>query len=59
MMASELLSVRVKPELAARVKVEASKDRRTVSSFVRNMLADRLTAKPAVAEHGADTGAAA
>jgi hypothetical protein len=60
MMASELLSVRVEPELAARVKVEASKDRRTVSSFVRNLRADTLIAKPAgEQQHGADAGGAA
>jgi predicted HicB family RNase H-like nuclease len=42
MAASELLSVRVEPELAERVKVEALRDRRTVSTFVRNLLADTL-----------------
>jgi hypothetical protein len=53
-MASELLSVRVEPELAERVKVEASRDRRTVSSFVRNLLADTLTVKPAANHPGAN-----
>ena len=42
MAASELLSIRVEPELAERVKVEALRDRRTVSTFVRNLLADTL-----------------
>jgi hypothetical protein len=46
MAASELLSVRVEPELAARVKAEAGLSRRTVSSFVHLLLADALPAKP-------------
>jgi predicted DNA-binding protein len=45
MAASELLSIRVEPELAERVKVEASRDRRTVSTFVRLILADTLAGK--------------
>jgi hypothetical protein len=50
-MATELLSVRVEPELALRVKAEAGRDRRTVSSFVRNLIADTLTVKPAADQH--------
>jgi predicted DNA-binding protein len=46
MAASELLSIRVEPELAERVKVEASRDRRTVSDFVRLLLADSLARSP-------------
>ena len=54
MAASELLSVRVEAELAERVKAEAGRDRRTVSSFVRNLIADTLSAKPAPQHQGAN-----
>ncbi|MDB5616595.1 hypothetical protein [Tardiphaga sp.] len=46
----ELISTRVEPELAARVKSEADRDRRTVSSFVKIVLADALAARLAAAE---------
>jgi hypothetical protein len=41
----ELISTRVEPELAERIKSEAEKDRRTVSQFVRNTLADALDSR--------------
>ncbi len=53
MAASELLSVRIPPELAARVKAEADRSRRTVSSYVHLLLADTLPAKPADQQQGA------
>lgn len=45
MATSELLSVRVEAELAERVKTEAVRDRRTVSAFIRNLIADTLSAR--------------
>jgi predicted DNA-binding protein len=46
MAASELLSIRVEPELAERVKIEAMRDRRTVSTFVRLLLEDAIAKSP-------------
>jgi predicted DNA-binding protein len=40
MAASQLLSIRVEPELAERVKLAAERDRRPVSAFVRNLVED-------------------
>jgi predicted DNA-binding protein len=42
MMAKPLISVRLEQELADRLKDQAEKDRRTVSSYVRNLIADTL-----------------
>jgi hypothetical protein len=47
----ELLSVRVEPELAERVKLEASRDRRTVSTFVRNLVEDSLAKRKPASEN--------
>jgi predicted DNA-binding protein len=41
-MAKPLISVRLEQELADRLKDQAEKDRRTVSSYVRNLIADTL-----------------
>ena len=41
-MAKPLISVRIEQELADRLKDQAEKDRRTVSSYVRNLIADTL-----------------
>jgi predicted DNA-binding protein len=43
-MAKELISVRLDPQEADRLKDLAEKDRRTVSNFVRNLIADTLRA---------------
>lgn len=51
MAASELLSIRVEPELAERVKVEASRDRRTVSTFVRILVEDSLAKRKRASEN--------
>jgi hypothetical protein len=45
-MANRMIGVRVDPELEARLKVAADKERRPVSQFVRNVLSDALD-KPA------------
>jgi predicted DNA-binding protein len=37
-----LISVRLEQELADRLKDQAEKDRRTVSSYCRNLIADAL-----------------
>ncbi|WP_445215682.1 hypothetical protein ACKWRH_24945 [Bradyrhizobium sp. Pa8] len=44
-----LISVRVEKELADRLKDGAEKDRRTVSQFARNILADALSKQPEAA----------
>jgi hypothetical protein len=44
----EHFTVRVDKDLARRVRAEAEKDRRTVSSLVRIVLADRYPAQPAL-----------
>jgi hypothetical protein len=49
----ELISTRVEPELAERIKSEAEKDRRTISQFVRNTLADALAEPKSRTEAGA------
>jgi predicted DNA-binding protein len=41
-MAKPLISVRLEQELADRLKDRAEKDRRTVSSYCRNLIADAL-----------------
>ena len=52
-MAKPLISVRLEQDLADRLKDQAEKDRRTVSSYVRNLIADTLTAQPAINQPGA------
>jgi predicted DNA-binding protein len=52
-MAKPHISVRLEQDLADRLKDEADKERRTVSSYVRNLLADSLITKPAAPQHGA------
>jgi predicted DNA-binding protein len=37
-----LISVRLEQDLADRIKDQAEKDRRTVSSYCRNLIADAL-----------------
>jgi predicted DNA-binding protein len=44
-MAKPLISVRLEQELADRLKDQAEKDRRTVSSYVRNLIADTLQSR--------------
>ena len=41
-MAKPLISVRLEQELADRLKHQAEKDSRTVSSYVRKLIADTL-----------------
>jgi predicted DNA-binding protein len=41
-MAKPLISIRLEQELADRLKDQAEKDRRTVSSYCRNLIADAL-----------------
>jgi len=48
---TELITTRVDHELAERIKTAAERDRRPVSQFVRNLLAD-ATATAAATEHG-------
>jgi predicted DNA-binding protein len=52
-MAKPLISVRLEQDLADRLKDQAEKDRRTVSSYVRNLIADTLPAQPAINQPGA------
>lgn len=42
---AEMISTRLDPELAARVKAEAERERRTVSNLVRNLIADAIAAR--------------
>jgi predicted transcriptional regulator len=52
-MAKPLISVRLEQDLADRLKDQAEKDRRTVSSYVRNLIADTLPAQPVINQPGA------
>jgi len=47
MLKAELISTRVEPKLAERIKTEAERDRRTVSQFIRNLIADAFAADEA------------
>lgn len=52
-MSKPLISVRLERELADRLKNEAEKDRRTVSSYVRNLIADTLSKGQQEQQHAA------
>jgi predicted transcriptional regulator len=50
---TRLITTRVDEELEERVKAAADRDRRPVSSFVRNVLADAVADQNTKPEHGA------